>query len=95
MGLKFSDMKKLEELKTKCKCGVSVEINQHKNYYEKVEDNIFDDDKEDIPNDVLNKMIELDTIVRVQFYPNTPVGCYVIYHYDLEEALDEALNILN
>ena len=87
-------MNKLQELKIKCKCSINIEIDEHKNVYEKVEENISADDMEDIDKNILDKMIELDTIVKIQFYPNTPVGFYVIYHYDLEEALSEALNIL-
>ena len=39
-------------------------------------------------------MIETNTIIDLQFYPHTPVGSYQIYHYDLDKALDEALEIL-
>ena len=40
------------------------------------------------------KMIETDTIVNIQFYPKTPVGSYSVYHYDLDMALDLALECL-
>lgn len=88
-------MNKLQELKNRCKCGVYIEINPHKDVYESVEKNIFEDDKEDIEEEILKEMIKRDTIVRIQFYPNTPVGCYVIYHYDIEKGLDYAIKILN
>ena len=49
-------------------------------------------DKDDIESDVLNKMIETNTMIELQFYPDTPIGFYKIYHYDLEQAIDIALN---
>ena len=49
---------------------------------------------EDISKEVYEKMIELNTIIELQFYPDTPIGSYKIYHYDLEMAIDEALTII-
>lgn len=39
------------------------------------------------------KMIETNTIVEVVFYPHTPVGSYIIYHWDIDGALDGALSV--
>ena len=50
---------------------------------------------EDIESDVYEKMKELNTIVELQYYPDTPVGFYKVYHYDIEKAIDEALSSLN
>jgi len=87
-------MKKLNNLIKSCKAGIHLTINAHKDYYESVDDNIDDDFKKELELNVLNRMKELDTIIELQFYPDTPVGFYRIYHYDLELAIDEALNIL-
>ena len=38
---------------------------------------------------------EHNKIIALQFYRDTPIGSYSIYHYDLEMALDKALDILN
>lgn len=83
-------MDKLKELLSRCKCGVYVEVNEHRDVYESAEQRLANEERE-IDADVRAKMIELNTIVRIQFYPNTPVGFYVIHHYDLEAALDQAL----
>ena len=40
-------------------------------------------------------MIETDTIVVLQFYPDTPIGSYSIWHHDLDAALDAALSCLS
>ena len=85
-------MKKLQDLIKKAKCSVSITINSHRDFYETIEEHIESDDREDISKDVWDKMIELDTCVRLQFYPDTPIGFYVIHHYDVEMAIDIALS---
>ena len=89
-------MEKLKKLMELCKASVSLEINHHKDCYQDVMDYLnsrfFDD--EDLDDDTRRKMIELDTIIKLQFYPNTPIGSYCIFHYDLDVALDAALKIL-
>lgn len=35
-------------------------------------------------------MVKTDTIIIIQAYVN-PVGSYLIYHYDLDLAIEEAL----
>jgi len=84
-------MQKLQELIKKTKCSVSVEINIHRDYYETIENYIEPEERNDISNDVWLKMIELDTCIELQVYPDTPIGFYVIYHYDIEKAIDIAL----
>ena len=90
-------MDKLKELLMKCECGVFIEVNEHRDYYQTAEQAILEDierDGEKLDEDIKAKMIELNTIVRVQFYPNTPIGHYVVYHYDIDLALDAALSCL-
>ena len=88
---------KLQQLLNLCKCGVFVTVNEHRDYYLTAEQQIEELrqqrnlDDEDLPPDRVPEMIARNTIVEVQFYPDTPVGSYCIYHYDLEAALDEAL----
>lgn len=90
-------MDKLILLLSRCKCGVSLTVNDHRDVYQTAKQAIEDlesmghtvDD-----DDVRAKMIELDTIVDLHFYPDTPVGFYKVLHYDLEMALDIALDAL-
>lgn len=87
-------MDKLKKLLSKCKCSVCLEVNKHRDYYQTVEDYLSDMEcggPIDVDQEVRDKMIELDTVVEVQFYPDTPIGFYNILHYDLDTALDEAL----
>lgn len=91
----------LEFLAANCKASVSVGINDHRDYYEDAETAIEkinylrecgDDDP--IDAEIAAKMIELDSIVCVQFYPLTPIGFHRVYHYDLRTALEMAVEIL-
>ena len=85
-------MEKLQNLIEKTKCGVSIEINGHRDYYETIEQYIEPSDRKNISNHVWDKMVTLDTCVRLQVYPDTPIGFYVIYHYNVETAIDIALS---
>ena len=49
----------------------------------------------DIEDCIKDKIIELNTIVELQFYPDSPIGFYKIYHYDIEMAVDDAIKIIN
>ena len=90
-------MEKLKKLISNCKCEVGLTVNEHLCDYETVEQffsSYRKDDLEDIDKEVYSKMIETNMIINLHFYPDTPVGFYSIYHYDLELALDKALEIL-
>lgn len=89
-------MDKLKELVSRCKCGVSVEINGHKNVYQTAEEALdcFKAFGFHTEPAVRARIIEADTLVEIHFYPETPVGFYKVIHYDLDAALDKALNML-
>lgn len=92
-------MNKLQEIINLCKCGVYLTINEHKNCYEDLTEKIVTDLQYEfsyLPKDpeVLNKMIELDTIIVLQCYVHTPVGSATSSHYDLEILLSEMLEYL-
>jgi len=87
-------MNNLKELMSLCKCSVSIEINPHRDYYETSEQEISKLENEDIaniPNEVLGEMIRTNTFIRVQAYPNTPIGFYFCVHHDLDEAINIVL----
>ena len=85
-------MKKLQDLIKNTKCSISIQVNKHRDFYETIVLHLNPEDRKDISDDVWAKMIELNTYVRLQVYPNTPIGSYVIYHYDVEMAIDIALS---
>lgn len=84
---------KLKRLMAGCKCGVYVTVNEHRDVYESAQDALNHMWADPDP-DVLQRMIETNTIVSVQFYPDTPIGSYTIIHWDLDAALDAALDCL-
>jgi hypothetical protein len=92
----MTTLDKLQELINRCRCGVYVSVNEHRDVYQTAQQRILEWRDEcqdsDIPAEVLNTMIERNTIVEVQFYPDTPIGFYRVRHYDLESALDIALD---
>lgn len=94
-------MKKLKELLSKCEASVSISVNQHRDYYQSVEDYIkeralMDEDLiNEIGQDVYEEMKKTNTVVEIQAYPDTPVGSYIVFHYDIDEALDIMLSCVN
>ena len=83
---------KLIALLARCKCGVHLSVNEHRDGYETIEQALENLDGFDVPPDVRAKIIETDTLVDLHFYPDTPVGFYKILHYDIDAALDKALD---
>lgn len=93
----MSDLAKVVAL---CKCGVHVEINGHRDYYDTAEEEIECRESRglihpgDLEPEVRAEMIRTDTIVHVQAYPLTPIGFYSVYHYDLGVAINEMVSAL-
>lgn len=87
-------MEKLKQILSIAKCSVSLTVNNHRDYYENVIEHLKNEETE-IDVNILNKMIELDTIIHLQIYPNTPIGSYSVYHYDLDTCISIALDLLN
>lgn len=79
----------LDDIKTLCKGSVIVTINDHKTYYLTVGDYFLDKDMRDIDSVIFAMMIAKDTIVHVQAYPDTPVGFFEAYHFNINGALEE------
>jgi len=91
-------MNKLQMLMSMCKRSVHITANNHRNDYESAEEFFLRTESNgcsyDIEPVIKRVMIEKDTIIELIFYPDTPIGFHSIYHYDLEMALDEALECL-
>lgn len=89
---------KLKYLIDNCKCGVTITINDHKTMYQTVTEYLNDLVKNldaNIDDNDRFEMIQRDTVIEIQLFPSTPRISYEILHYDLDMALDEAINILN
>lgn len=91
-------MDKLKILLERCKCGVYLTINEHRDYYEgpsaRLDWYAGLECSPEIAPEVRGAILLSNNIVDLQFYPDTPVGSYHIVHHDLDSALDEALACL-
>lgn len=92
-------MERLKWLIENCKAEVSINCNTHRNEHQSAKDYLEQCDrlmkiKEDIFPGVWNKMITSNTIIEVRAYPQTSIGFYHAYHYDLESALEEVIHVV-
>lgn len=87
-------MDKLKQLLSRCKCGVFLSVNEHRDVYISAAQAIeeFEDRRIEIDPAIREKMIELDTIIELHYFPHTPAGSYTVVHYDLDAALQIALD---
>lgn len=93
-------MERIKRLISTCKGSISIEIDGHKDCYDTVSHYVLgkhsqSDDQEFAQSDVFAKMVELGTCINVRFYPHTPVSFFSIWHYDLDMALDIAMECLD
>lgn len=84
----------LEALIEGCKGSVTVEVNPHRGSYLTVEQWLATEGDDQESPEICQRMVELDRVVCVQFYPNTPIGFLRTVHHDLGAALGEALQAL-
>lgn len=86
----------LERIAEKCKVDVSVHINQHRSYRETAARWIekMESCGSAIAPEVRAEMIARDTTVWVQAYPDTPIGFYACFHWDLDTALMQVLHAI-
>lgn len=89
-------MDKLTKLLDLCKCGVRLQVNEHRNMYQSAKQALEElrANDEEIADDVCTKIIETDTLISLVCYPDTPIGFYQVFHFDLDSALDEALEAI-
>lgn len=84
----------IQELVDRCKGGVSLEVNEHRNNYESAKQAIDAMLKWECPPDMnkdsIPKMIETNTIYLLQFYPDTPIGFHSVIGATLDEVLEYA-----
>lgn len=89
--IKKRTMEKFKQLVSLCKSSVEISVNDHKDVYESVEQYIDEVDRKDIDIDVFSEMVKRNTIVRVQAYPYSPNGFFIVYHYDIDKAVEISL----
>ena len=88
-------MDNLNKLMSKCEYGINISINTHKgedsikgyvtNYFHDM--NVFE-------NVVLNQMVMLNKMVIIFCYPKNTKVRYTTFHYDLDKAINELLDLI-
>ena len=82
----------LHKIMQRAKAGVHIEINGHRNVYETAADKLMElkqIDLLDVSDEVRKHIIETDTLIKFLVYKDTPVGFHLVFHYDLELAVQE------
>mgnify|MGYP001575390636 FL=1 len=74
---------------------MTLEINPHLGVYETAGVYLGERDLSETDPRVTFEMVKRNRVMRVQFYPSTPIGFFVVYHHDLEEALRECHRTLD
>ncbi len=89
-------MTPISELLSLCKAEVLIEMNEGKNCYLSAADFLSENEdwKEETGEEIWQAMIEKNVVISIQAYPNTPVGFYRIYHYDIDKAIDKMIEVL-
>lgn len=85
-------MDKIKKLLSLCKASVTLQVNKHIDYYDTVEQYLKEE--HDIDNNILSEMIKRNTVIEIQAYTLYPIGFHVVYHYDIDLAIEEMINIL-
>ena len=95
----MKDMKeRIEEIFSRCEGNVCIEYNPHKSSYCSVKSYLEftnSTDTLDISPEAVHSMIEEDTIVSLQWYPDTPVGFYIVHASKIEDCIQQCLDIMN
>lgn len=77
---------------------VHCDFNGHRDYYQTAADAFEEDDRkperdrrlDHVSADMRKRCIELDSILELHIYPDTPVGFTLYWHHDLEALCKQA-----
>jgi hypothetical protein len=84
-------MSKLQELISLAKFGISIDIDRHKTLYINIKSYMTGSI---VPDDVLKKIIESNTVVEILAYTTNVSFPYAIYHHDFEAAISEIIELI-
>jgi len=89
----------LKILKRNTDCSFTITVNDHKTVYQTVEQyfkdvKMYDEDIDEEIKSVKKKMVDLDTIIYLHWYKDTPVGFHSVYTYSFGELKRQILEIV-
>lgn len=90
----MNDLDRLGRIVDRCKGPVSIEFNQHRSNYHRPSEEVDLLDY-DVPLVIQGEMDARDAMVTIHAYPDTPIGSYVVAHWDITAALDEMWKALD
>lgn len=78
-----------EQLLARCKCGVHLKVNQHRDYYQTVAQYLAERLENSWAECIPDRADECDgeTLVELRFYPDTPIGSYHIIGSTIESVM--------
>lgn len=84
----------IQNIIDRCKCGVYLTVNEHRDVYETVKEKIQEinerNSEPEINETLAKRLIAANCIYELQFYPDTPVGFYIVYGATLDEVIEKA-----
>lgn len=89
----MKNFERLLELVEKLPCGaMSIERNEHLTIYEDLEEWL--EDKAEVSEEIIQKCKAANEAWRIQIYTHTPVGFYLVYDSNLEDACGKLIETL-
>jgi len=85
-------MEKLKKLVEACKFGLDICAKNHNPLFMNMWDYLYKYSNE--PNEISDKIGNNENLIEITCYPDSAVGYFTVYHYDIELAIDEALTII-
>lgn len=88
---------KIQEINSLCKLEWTLTVNGHRSLNTSIfEYNYphFNESLGIIELEMIKEILSRENCISICLYPSNSVGCYFVYHYDLDKALDEALKML-
>ncbi|QFR59811.1 hypothetical protein VOWphi5012_027 [Vibrio phage phi50-12] len=91
----------LKVLQAQCKGGVSIEFNPQYSNYESIQKYLEDiamvqniELSELIDDETLRGITKANELIELHMYPDTPVGSYKLYHWNIGSIVDQAITLL-
>jgi hypothetical protein len=85
----------LEDIIARCECSVSLEVDGYKDNYLTFEEGLSDViENYGVTEDVVEEMHNTGRIMRLQAYPNTPVGFEYVYGGTVQSVIDRMYALL-
>lgn len=91
----LDDLKRIIET---CKCSVTLEVNSYRDDYTTVKDyidRINSTSQDEIDEELAKELIEANCVYKLQIYPTTPVGFFVLYDSSLDSIINRAKAVLD